>query len=331
MYVELPEMIYKNDPKTVESLHNLALIHGDLGKYQKAECLYLRVLSVEERTKGPSNPDVADTLNNLGLTYAQQGRYTEAEKAYRRALTIYKRSLAANHPDLAYPLNGLGALAEKRGNDRQAEKLYKQAITVRPAYWATHNWLGLFYMAHARYEEAAEMFGQVTSLAPDSFIGFYNLGGVRVLQGKYSDAIPLLERSLTIRPTANALSNLGTAHFQMRRYAESATDFERAVKLDSKSYEIWGNLGDAYYWTPGRRAEAAGAYSTAISLGEESLRHNFFRRSRQPRSIRRRATRFLRVLGFLVCEFSAARDSPLSKQDLQIMDGDNGRNGSGRI
>jgi len=48
-------------------------------------------------------------------------------------------------------------------------------------------------MAHARYEESAEMFGQVTSLAPDSFIGFYNLGGVRVQQGKYSDAIPLLE------------------------------------------------------------------------------------------------------------------------------------------
>jgi Flp pilus assembly protein TadD len=129
-------------------------------------------------------------------------------------------------------------------------------------------------MSHARYGEAAGMFSQVTSLAPDSFIGFYNLGGVRVLQGKYLEAIPLLERSLSIRTTANALSNLGTAHFQMRRYAESATDFERALKLDSKSYELWGNLGDAYYWTPGRRVEAASAYGTAISLGEENVRHN---------------------------------------------------------
>jgi tetratricopeptide (TPR) repeat protein len=129
-------------------------------------------------------------------------------------------------------------------------------------------------MSHARYDEAAAMFKQVTSLAPDSFIGFYNLGGVRVLQGKYAEAIPFFERSLSIRPTAIALSNLGTAHFQMRRYAESATDFEQAVKLDSKSYELWGNLGDAYYWTPGRRPEAPGAYGTAITLGEENLRHN---------------------------------------------------------
>jgi len=129
-------------------------------------------------------------------------------------------------------------------------------------------------MSHARYDEAAAMFSQVTSLAPDSFIGYYNLGAVRVLQGKYDEAIPFLERSLGIRPTANGLSNLGTAHFQMRRYAESATDFEHAVKLDSQSYELWGNLGDAYYWTPGRRAEASGAYRTAIGLGEEHLRHN---------------------------------------------------------
>src|SRR5258708_26198494 len=105
-------------------------------------------------------------------------------------------------------------------------------------------------MEHGRNDEDVALFSQVTSRAPDSFVGYYNLGGVRVLQGKYDEAIPFLERSLSIRPTANALSNLGTAHFQMRRYAESATDFERAVKLDSKNYEVWGNLCDAYYWTP---------------------------------------------------------------------------------
>jgi len=211
-------------------------------------------------------PNLAAAHYCLGRAFSSQGSYEKAAEQYRRALDLDPGS------DDAY--GGLAGAYEKLGRLEEAEKLYKHAITMRPAYWATYNWLGRFYMSHARYEEAAAMFSQVTSLAPDSFIGFYNLGGVRVLQGKYGEAIPLLERSLGIRPTANALSNLGTAHFQMRRYAESATDFERAVKLDSKSYEIWGNLGDAYYWTPGRRAEAAGAYSTAISLGEESLRHN---------------------------------------------------------
>ena len=212
------------------------------------------------------SPNLAAAHYCLGRALSTQGDYEKSVEQYRRALDLDPGS------DDVY--DGLAAAYEKLGRHEEAERLYKQAITVRPAYWATYNWLGLFYMSHARYDEAATMFSQVTSLAPDSFIGFYNLGGVRVLQGRYGDAIPFLERSLDIRPTANALSNLGTAHFQMRRYAESATDFERAVKLDSKSYEIWGNLGDAYYWMSGRRAEAAGAYGTAISLGEENLRHN---------------------------------------------------------
>jgi serine/threonine protein kinase/tetratricopeptide (TPR) repeat protein len=212
------------------------------------------------------DPKLAAAHSCLGRAFNSQGIYEKAAEQYRRALDLDSNS------DDAY--GGMAEAYEKLGRLDEAEKLYKQAITVRPAYWATYNRLGLFYMSHAHYDEAADMFIQVTSLAPDSFIGFYNLGGVRVLQGKYGEAIPFLERSLSIRPTANGLSNLGTAHFQMRRYAESATDFERAVKLDSKSYELWGNLGDAYYWTPGRRAEANDAYSTAISLGEENLRHN---------------------------------------------------------
>ena len=37
---------------------------------------------------------------------------------------------------------------------------------------------------------------------------------------------------------------------------------------------MWGNLGDAYFWSPGRRAEAQKAYRQAIALGEEKLRVN---------------------------------------------------------
>jgi serine/threonine-protein kinase len=212
------------------------------------------------------DPNLAAAHSCLGRALTSQGSYEKATEQYRRALDLDPGS------DDAY--FGLANAYEKLGRLEEAERLYKQAIAVRPAYWATYNWLGNFYMSHARYDEAATMFTQVISLAPDSFMGFSNLGGVRVNQGKYAEAIPFFERSLSIRPTALAHSNLGTAHFQMRRFAESATDFEQAVKLDSKNCEVWGNLGDAYYWTPGRRPEAASAYGTAITLGEENLRHN---------------------------------------------------------
>jgi serine/threonine protein kinase/tetratricopeptide (TPR) repeat protein len=210
--------------------------------------------------------NLAEAHACLGHALSARGNYEKAAEQYRRALELDSGS------DDAY--GGLATAYEKQGRLEEAEKLYKQAISARPSYWATYNWLGLFYMAQARYEEAGTMFTQVVSLAPDSFIGFYNLGGVRILQGRYGQAIPFLERSLSIRPTANAYSNLGTAHFQMRRYTESATDFEEAVKVDQQNYVMWGNLGDAYFWTPGRRPEAATAYGTAIALGKQDLRHN---------------------------------------------------------
>jgi eukaryotic-like serine/threonine-protein kinase len=210
--------------------------------------------------------ELAAAHSCLGRAFSAGGHYEKAASEYRRALELEPTS------DDAY--GGLATAYERLDRPDEAEQLYKQAISVRPDYWATYNWLGLFYMGHARYEEAAAMYSQVVSLAPDSFTGYYNLGGVRILQGRYDEAIPLLERSLSIRPTADARSNLGTAYFQMRRYAESAANFEEAVKLDEKNYVMWGNLGDAYYWAPGRRPAAAAAYGAAIALGKEQLRVN---------------------------------------------------------
>ena len=202
----------------------------------------------------------------LGRVFAGTGDYNKALEQYQRAAEL--------EPTDDNAQGGLAGTYEQHGRLDDAEKTFKQAIAVRPEYWAGYNRLGLFYQRHARYEEAAAMYSQVVSLAPDSFTGYYNLGGIRILQGKYAEAIPLLERSLSIRPTADAHSNLATAYFQMRRYSEAAARFEEAVKLDEKNYLLWGNLGDAYYWAPGRRAEAAGAYGKAIELGEGKLRVN---------------------------------------------------------
>jgi serine/threonine-protein kinase len=202
----------------------------------------------------------------LGRVFGGTGNYEKSVDEYRQAVELEPTDDAA-HGGLAYAFEQLGQLDA-------AEKTFKQAIAVRPNYWATYNWLGRFYQRHARYEDAAAMFEQVVSLAPDSFTGYYNLGGDRILQGKYAEAIPVLQRSLEIRKTANATSNLGTAYFQLHRYADAAAAFEQSTQLDSQNYVFWGNLGDAYYWAPGRRAEAAGAYGKGIALGEEQLRVN---------------------------------------------------------
>jgi serine/threonine-protein kinase len=118
------------------------------------------------------------------------------------------------------------------------------------------------------------MFAQVVSLAPDNFGGYTNLGGIYLLQGRLTEAIPALERSVSIRPTYQARSNLATAFFQLRRFPEAARQYEQALKLNDRDYEVWGNLGDAYYWAPGERDKAPDAYKKAIALADQDLQVN---------------------------------------------------------
>jgi serine/threonine-protein kinase len=60
----------------------------------------------------------------------------------------------------------------------------------------------------------------------------------------------------------------------LRRYEEADQAYEQAVKLAEKDSLLWWNLGDGYYWTPGKRTQSAAAYRQGITSAEEELRVN---------------------------------------------------------
>lgn len=74
-----------------------------------------------------------------------------------------------------------------------------------------------------------------------------------------------------MRPTALAYSNLATVYFFQQRYADAVPIMEKLVAGGTKDYLIWGNLGDAYRWTPGDAEKAAGAYQRAIELAAQRV------------------------------------------------------------
>jgi serine/threonine-protein kinase len=134
--------------------------------------------------------------------------------------------------------------------------------------------LGNLYARWRRFAEAEEQLSKVTQLVPDHHFGYSNLGAVYLYEGRYSEAIPVLDHSVKIRDTVEAYSNLGTAHFFLRRFSEAAAAYEKAIGLNESDWRIWGNLGDARYWDPKSRARAGEAYRKALTLGEESLQLN---------------------------------------------------------
>jgi len=204
--------------------------------------------------------------NCLGIVYSGTGSYEKAIEQYQTALVIQPTD------DNAY--NGLAVAYSHLNKSEEAEKTFKTAINLRPSYWAGYNWLGELYLQQGRFKDAEGMFSEVIALAPDSFVGYTNLGSTYLNQGRYEEAIPLLKRSVEIRQTAETSSNLATAYFGLRQFEKAARMYEQATKLDNLNYEVWGNLADAYYWTPGMRQLAPSAYQTAISLARKKLQVN---------------------------------------------------------
>ena len=82
------------------------------------------------------------------------------------------------------------------------------------------------------------------------------------------------ERSLAIRPTFSAASNLGTHYFGGAQYAEAARAFERAVALAPNDLRLWRNLGAALYWAPGERDRSRAAYEKVVILADAERKVN---------------------------------------------------------
>jgi len=208
----------------------------------------------------------AEAHNCLGLLDNGTGEYEAAAREFQETLRIEPTS------DRGYI--GLAEAEEQLGKLGEAEKTLQQAITLRPNYGPAYSWLGLFYFNRGRYEDAARIFRAAVDLSPDGFLGYSNLGGAYVMQGRFAEAIEPLKTSLAIRPSSSAYSNLGTAYYDLRRYRDAASTYEEAVKRDPRDYALWGNLGDAYYWTPGEQSKAPAAYEKAVTLAEEQLAVN---------------------------------------------------------
>jgi serine/threonine-protein kinase len=211
-------------------------------------------------------PQLAEGHTCLGDVYLSRGRYADAVQEFQRSLEL-------NH-DNEETLRLLAEAYQRTGNAAPAEHTYQKAIALRPNYYGAYSSLGYFYSGQARYVEAAAVFRKAVQLAPENYRGYANLGGVDLLLGQYDEAVDAFKKSIALRPTSQAYGNLGAALFYLRRYEDSAETLQTALKLDDRNWGDWGNLGDALYQIPSRRAEAPSAYKKAVEILSQRLEVN---------------------------------------------------------
>jgi eukaryotic-like serine/threonine-protein kinase len=201
----------------------------------------------------------------LGLIADGTGKYKDAVTEYRRAMEL--------EPSNEDAYIGLALAYEHDGDITKAEATYQAAVAAHPQSWVAANALGNFYLRRDDYQKAVAMFTKVTELAPEGYAGYVNLGATYNDMGRYRDAIAPLKKSLTLRPIYASYVNLGTAYFYLRDYQQSAAAAKEAIKLDPNQYVVWGNLGEALYYS-GAKAESVPNYRKAIELAQQDLKVN---------------------------------------------------------
>jgi len=237
-------------------LSNLANLYQSQGKYEQAEPLNIRALSIREKALGGDHCDTAASLNNLAELYKLQGKYEQAEPLFNRALEIFENRRGPDHPDTGSGLSNLAELYWLQGKYEQAEPLYNRALNIRekalgpdhPGTAASLNNLATLHQSQRSYDKAEPLFIRALEIVeqalgayhPLTASGLSNLAVLYDAQGKYEQAEPRLKRALDIREqilgldhpdTAISLNNLALHRCSQGDYVEAESLLNRALRI----------------------------------------------------------------------------------------------------
>jgi tetratricopeptide (TPR) repeat protein len=216
--------------------------------------------------------------NNLPMAFVQYDKALQMAPAtsnlrYKKGLIFLKRGLARDalqefqeilKADNTFALadEGAGQACLLLGEMRQAEKYLQRAITLDASLWKSHNFLGMLYDYHQRFEDALASYKAAMALKKDEGLLFNNFGVSAYRKGDYENALRAFDKALNMGYVeARVYNNLGLSLAKLGRYQEALLAFTRGGDR-AKAYN---NLG-VIYLTEGKYPEAVAAFQAAMEL-----------------------------------------------------------------
>ncbi len=137
---------------------------------------------------------------------------------------------------------------------------------------------GLDLLERYRLPAAEHAFARCVALEPQAFAGHWQLGRLRLLQGRIDEGVLSLVRALELNPQLKAARELivetflgrGREALEEGRYAAAGTYFSRALKTDSTSYEPLYAAAIGAIWQE-QYARADSILRRSIDLHPEAL------------------------------------------------------------
>ena len=188
------------------------------------------------------------------------GRSEEAIQYASQAVALDPSNSDARHE--------LGLSYEAAKQRDNAVAAYRAGLQARPDDSLLGNDLCRVYLVGEQWKDAEAQCRKAAALTPDSTRSLNNLGVALLKLQRSEEAYTKFRRSMEIRPTYQAASNLGYYLYDQGRYAEAAREYEKAARLNASNTEVWRSLGAALYWAPGERPKSTAAYERVIALAE---------------------------------------------------------------
>ncbi|MDJ0518128.1 MAG: tetratricopeptide repeat protein [Trichodesmium sp. MO_231.B1] len=213
---------------------------------------------------------LAQEKASRGFLYQKQGKFAAAISLYQEALTLV--------PNLPFVHYNLGIIFHHEGNLLAASTHYQEAIVYYPKDIQAHYNLAIVLEQQGLLDSAIYSYQKVINLCETSTTNilieiqaYRNWGSILVKEGRYKEAIEILQQAITKKPDDATLYNdLGKAFLELGKVEKAIANYQQALALQPQLIVARYNLGKVYQ-KQGWHSEAIVHFQEVIKQQPENI------------------------------------------------------------
>ena len=169
------------------------------------------------------------------------------------------------------PLFEQGVAAHRAGNLAQAEKLYRQMLRADAASFPALHMLGFLKAQQGRYDEAITLLNKAVKQKPADVAARGHHAHALMAAQRFDEALAAYDRLLAMEPgNFEALYNRGVILSQQQRFEQALAALDAALALRPGTAAIFHNRGAVLVGLE-RYREAMDSYDRALELDPDYL------------------------------------------------------------
>ena len=219
------------DDSDLDVVAALADVYLDNRQYDEATKLYERLLSKEK-----NNPQIK---MRIGIAYFGQ---VERDSTFLpKAKSIFEEAAKELHDDWR-PLWYLGAIADLEKQDSAAMDYFEQVTKLQGGTIETWWYVGSHLFDRGEHRQVVELMEKAKKMFPRDFRVYLLLGLSYSRLGNDDAAVENLRTALRYNPNdANTMGSLALTLDGMKRFGESDSLYEAALKIDPNDQLLLNN------------------------------------------------------------------------------------------